>query len=617
MTLVRQATSSASSELTPLEIAPRSPKAGSLSPLTPTSDSDSSVFNQSLYIPPDEPPRTQAPEYWNSNTEDVDNFNRGPLDPLTRRSARISSSSRPSLVESPVTDDETSTHGRDLDFVPSGPSPIKPIHRGRSAPKTKQPQPAEHVRYISPDRNIIEKQSLAQSDKDEVAKLAPHGRRCIITHLEGLEVEFCHLLRRTTDPEQIRRLEWYFGLPPGTLFVNTRWNIVCLVKEIHTYFDRAGFILIPKDNAVMSSLHTFSEHNFDASVRGQRYRYDELDELSKYIPVVAQETTTPSGSITPPNPPQVSQAVPPSNSPVPTPPPKAATYKYRITVLNNIPKNRRWSRLILKGSKESGFQETTTYKDYHYPFTDPDLQDIESHVHPVFALAHARQNLDLLSEEERLKLFIDEPAIQTILQLTEGWFHSENSASVRIPLDMSDFLAERIRDPALPQDVVTTTPERLKARSKGKSKGKSKAESRGTGELSTSSLPQMSHSSWKDHYWKVSAPTDEIARRALQEFNEQLRAKNSRVIVEPFDPNKPLGYVSTRSRARTSHSESQHSQLGSVTFSQPPVSPFVLSTSGAGSSHTAGVSASTSRSGGIQILRKRARTMENPEEEND
>ncbi|KAF5360108.1 hypothetical protein D9757_011737 [Collybiopsis confluens] len=104
MTLVRQATSSASSELTPLEIAPRSPKAGSLSPLTPTSDSDSSVFNQSLYIPPDEPPRTQAPEYWNSNTEDVDNANRGPLDPLTRRSARISSSSRPSLVESPVTE---------------------------------------------------------------------------------------------------------------------------------------------------------------------------------------------------------------------------------------------------------------------------------------------------------------------------------------------------------------------------------------------------------------------------------------------------------------------------------------------------------------------------------
>ncbi|KAF5392685.1 hypothetical protein D9757_000918 [Collybiopsis confluens] len=136
-----------------------------------------------------------------------------------------------------MTDSERNTHGRDLEFVPSDPPPVKPVQRGRSKPKTKQETSDQaRTRYSTPERNIAQKESLSQSDKDEVAKLAPHGRQCVITHLEGLEVEFCHLLKRTTPPDLIRRVEWFLGLSPGTLFVNTRYNIICFIKTIHPYF---------------------------------------------------------------------------------------------------------------------------------------------------------------------------------------------------------------------------------------------------------------------------------------------------------------------------------------------------------------------------------------------
>ncbi|KAF5378665.1 hypothetical protein D9757_009552 [Collybiopsis confluens] len=483
--------------------------------------------------------------------------------PSTRRSTRAFTGTRRRLVESPITDSEKSTHDRDREFVPSEPSPVKPIHRGRSKPKTKQetfnkPQ----IRYSSPERNIAEKESLSRSDKDEVARLAPHGHRCVITHLEGLEVEFCHLLKRTTPPDLIRRVEWFIGLSPGTLFVNSRWNIISFIKTIHTYFDHAGFILIPNDPLVFSALRDLLQHNREAVSSDQRRRYDEPTELSKYTAAEEKDLTDQPRPSQPQPGPSKLEARPSPNKPQPNNAQhhsKPTTFRYKVYALcNNIPSSRRWSRLVLDGSRESGYKETKSYIDYHYPFTHPDLQQIESHVHPVFALAHARQNLDLLPYKERYDLLNSQPEILRLSILTEGWF----SKSTIVP---ADFLGARIRDPGLPQDVVTTSPRRAST----KSKGKGKAESQDAEKNSASGRiaphreidPELNN-----YYWKVRAPTDALAHEVLEDLREQLRVTNPRITVEAFDPTKPLGYTMTRSKTRASWSESQQS---SIPYQQP------------------------------------------------
>ncbi|KAE9392014.1 hypothetical protein BT96DRAFT_288783 [Gymnopus androsaceus JB14] len=85
-------------------------------------------------------------------------------------------------------------------------------------------------------RNIRYKEAIADAIRKNVYAASPDKIRCVITLVELLvakdstgnptDVEACHSIERGTARKLLRVLEWYFGMKPGTLNVNTRWNII-------------------------------------------------------------------------------------------------------------------------------------------------------------------------------------------------------------------------------------------------------------------------------------------------------------------------------------------------------------------------------------------------------
>ncbi|KAJ4000258.1 hypothetical protein F5050DRAFT_1732798 [Lentinula boryana] len=187
-----------------------------------------------------------------------------------------------STVDSrPTTDPEARAHSARIA------ASKRPLYQEPESPYITSPETSPYIpdaiifmdalKYNSPARNILLKEVATAKIKHEIASVAPHQDRCIITHLAGLEVQFCHLLARGTKPEVIRNLEWVAGLLPGRLFVNSRFNIICLKGDMHTLADNGGFILLPTQ-AVLSSLFTLSQWNMVRRDWKTRRRFDNNEE---------------------------------------------------------------------------------------------------------------------------------------------------------------------------------------------------------------------------------------------------------------------------------------------------------------------------------------------------
>lgn len=48
-------------------------------------------------------------------------------------------------------------------------------------------------------QNIRPGETLSKPAKEEISRIAPHFDRCVITHLAGIDVEYCHMLQRATS----------------------------------------------------------------------------------------------------------------------------------------------------------------------------------------------------------------------------------------------------------------------------------------------------------------------------------------------------------------------------------------------------------------------------------
>ncbi|KAE9399495.1 hypothetical protein BT96DRAFT_920142 [Gymnopus androsaceus JB14] len=235
--------------------------------------------------------------------------------------------------------------------------------------------------YSSPARNINYGEGISQEIKNEIARLAPFMLRCIITHMAGIDIQFCHLLQRATKLAIVRVLEWISGCLPFQMFLNSRLNVVCLRADIHPFVDHGGILFVPCRD-VLEALNGLVIHNISCTADWEkRHRYDD----SKYSSLLGQPT-----------------------------------YKYRV---------------------KTGFTEGKTFTHFVYPFTQPELQVVESHIHPFFVCAHIRQQVDGLlgslddaKRAEFLKELRYDRDLTFALRLTRDWFTQDN---INIP---SDFL---------------------------------------------------------------------------------------------------------------------------------------------------------------------------------
>ncbi|KAE9383313.1 hypothetical protein BT96DRAFT_929881 [Gymnopus androsaceus JB14] len=213
--------------------------------------------------------------------------------------------------------------------------------------------------------------------------------------MAGLDVQFCHLLQRATKLTIVRVLEWISGCLPFQMFLNSRFNVVCLRADIHPFVDHGGVIFLPLAD-VSEVLDNLVTHNLSCSADWEkRYRYDD----SKFSPLLGQKT-----------------------------------YTYRVKVLPMMEHNRVWPRVNLEGSKEDGFTEGKTMTHFVYPFMQPELQAIESHIHPFFVCAHIRQQVDGLlarkkphEQAELLEEMQNDEDLKFILDLTNTWFTQDSN----------------------------------------------------------------------------------------------------------------------------------------------------------------------------------------------
>ncbi|KAJ3797068.1 hypothetical protein GGU11DRAFT_98919 [Lentinula aff. detonsa] len=267
------------------------------------------------------------------------------------------------------------------------------------------------LKYNSPARNILLKEAATPKIKHEIALVAPHQDRCVITHIAGLEVQFCHLLARGTKPELIRNIEWVAGLLPGRLFVNSRFNILCLRGDIHVLADNGGFILLPTQ-AALNSLIALSQWNMGRPDWRTRRRFDNSREHHSEL--------------------------------------MAESYTCRFMQLN-MPPNRKFSRIkIIKTQSGELVEVAGSWTDYFPPFVDSDLQEVCVHAHPLFICCHARQQIHRLCEDpktgSRWLDFFDALA-RTVIEfarfyrMTLHWFRDE-------------FVPEFFKEENIPHDLL-------------------------------------------------------------------------------------------------------------------------------------------------------------------
>ncbi|KAF8870407.1 hypothetical protein CPB84DRAFT_1855579 [Gymnopilus junonius] len=104
--------------------------------------------------------------------------------------------------------------------------------------------------YTTPLKRAI-LNSLPQYIKDEIDKITCNDprlskKRCIIENIEEINaVQYAHLLSRSTPNSIITSLEYSWGLQPGHLNVDSRFNIFRLNARLHYAFDRGYWLLIP------------------------------------------------------------------------------------------------------------------------------------------------------------------------------------------------------------------------------------------------------------------------------------------------------------------------------------------------------------------------------------
>ncbi|KAJ8088255.1 hypothetical protein PM082_022327 [Marasmius tenuissimus] len=174
---------------------------------------------------------------------------------------------------------------------------------------------------------------------------ALYGFRCILTWEPGGindDLNFCHLVARTTYTPHIRALEYAIGLYPQTLYLDCYLNLIIMKVDLHHAFDKGKFLLIPP----LPLLHEILEYlrrNAQHPLTKDREKFYEEFSQHEWTYQLLNLSLDPERSIN----------------------------------RKNIDTSR-----PVKGLER--YANRPGYTEYCHPFDHPDLEDIRSLAHPIF-----------------------------------------------------------------------------------------------------------------------------------------------------------------------------------------------------------------------------------------
>ncbi|KAK1229611.1 hypothetical protein PQX77_007324 [Marasmius sp. AFHP31] len=179
---------------------------------------------------------------------------------------------------------------------------------------------------------------------------ALYGFRCILTWEPGGindDLNFCHLVARTTYAPHIRALEYAIGLYPETLFLDCYLNLIIMKVDLHHAFDKGKFLLIPPLQ-LLHEILGYLRRNARHPLTKDRQKFYEAFPQHEWTYELLNLSLDPERSIN----------------------------------RKNIDTSRPVNGLERYANRPG-------YTEYCHPFDHPDLKDIRTFAHPVFSCFNA------------------------------------------------------------------------------------------------------------------------------------------------------------------------------------------------------------------------------------
>ncbi|KAK7443210.1 hypothetical protein VKT23_015807 [Stygiomarasmius scandens] len=205
------------------------------------------------------------------------------------------------------------------------------------------------------------------------------GFRCMLTMESGLfnrDLNFVHFLPRTISPWIA--LEYAWGLYPGQINVDSYMNLAIMRTDLHHSFDFAVFLFLPSLGLLKKILSYSTKNSKSVKTKDKQMFLDAFSDK---------------------------------------------TWSYRFLSIS-FDKDRSIHRRKATSAirSDNHTDEANEYERFDYPFDHPDLQNIESHVHPFFVTVNAYIQLLFLPKNEREALLKKEKSLRIVKEIGELWF---------------------------------------------------------------------------------------------------------------------------------------------------------------------------------------------------
>ncbi|KAF7424973.1 hypothetical protein PC9H_010284 [Pleurotus ostreatus] len=222
-------------------------------------------------------------------------------------------------------------------------------------------------------RRYIHDDKPSEDAKKLVGRVDPNSQRCLIENRQDLAVEHCYLLPtyllRNERIVEMSSLEWFWGMKHGSLNLDTRYNVFPISSSLLRLYEENKWGLLPSDDIVHHyarglSLGFASRPKGDTVQNGVfTYRFLPLSKAIESMGILHQH-----------------------DHPTPHPP----TPSSFITSV--------------------------------HPFSE--LQNLESHLHPKFAIAALGYKLGLVDQNRRKELLLHWPILWTLMSVHRAWMVS-------------------------------------------------------------------------------------------------------------------------------------------------------------------------------------------------
>ncbi|THU97579.1 hypothetical protein K435DRAFT_838540 [Dendrothele bispora CBS 962.96] len=248
------------------------------------------------------------------------------------------------------------------------------------------------------------------------------GFRCILTMESGLfnrDLNFVHFLPRTTNHWILQALEYAWGLYPGQMNVDSFMNLAIMRTDLHHSFDFAVFLFLPL-HELLNKILKYTKRNAKKVKTVDKEMFLEvlMFHLCKAMFYLVKLKTVGFYSIL------------------------YKTWTYRFFSISfdsrrSIHRKKTASAIhsdthtesdeSLSESNNININTNNDYQRFDYPFDQPELQNISSHVHPFFVIANAYIQLLSLSQPKRSSLLDAKNdksyrSLRLVKQIGDIWF---------------------------------------------------------------------------------------------------------------------------------------------------------------------------------------------------